>query len=191
MNTPLQLSFHNLPHSRFIESAVQEAVDRLVSSHSRITGCRVVVDQPHRHHRDGNPIEVRIDLKMPGVELVAKRESAQGAGMGDLPPVIVEAFEEIERQIEESVSRRRGFVKTHEDPPHARVARLFPEAGYGFLETSDGRELFFHRNSVLSPGFGGLDVGSEVSFVEELGEKGPQASTVKIVGKHHHVSGNA
>lgn len=188
MKTPLQISFHNLPHSRVIERAIQEAVERLEDTHGRITNCRVIVDQPHRHHQEGNPLQVRIDLKVPGAELVVKRESAGNLAHSDLFLLIQEAFEEMQARIEEFVNRRRGFVKTHEDHPHARVSRLFTEAGYGFLETLDGREIFFHRNSVLGAGFSNLDVGTEVSFVEELGEKGPQASTVKIVGRHNHVS---
>ena len=67
------------------------------------------------------------------------------------------------------------------------MARLFPEDGYGFLRTLDDREIFFHRNSVVNGEFKRLAVGTEVSFVEELGEKGPQASTVKLVGRHNHV----
>jgi cold shock CspA family protein/ribosome-associated translation inhibitor RaiA len=188
MKTPLQISFHNLPHSRTIESSIQEAVDRLEGTHDRITSCRVIVDQPHRHHKEGNLFQVRIDLKMAGAELVVKRETAGSIAYGDLTLVIQEAFEEMQTQIEEFVNRRRGFVKTHEDVPHARVTRLFTEEGYGFLKTLDGREIFFHRNSVLGSGFDSLEVGSEVSFVEELGEKGPQASTVKAVGRHNHVS---
>jgi cold shock CspA family protein len=62
------------------------------------------------------------------------------------------------------------------------VNRLFPEEGYGFLETPDGREIYFHRHSVLYPGFDRLAIGTEVRFVEEPGEKGPQASTVAIAG---------
>jgi len=59
---------------------------------------------------------------------------------------------------------------------------LFPKQDYGFLETPDGREIYFHRNSVLHPGFDRLEIGTEVRFVEELGQEGPQASTVAIVG---------
>jgi len=187
MNTPLQIAFHNLPHSKVIERTIQEAVSNLESTYDRITGCHVIVDQPHRHHREGNLFQVRIDLKMPGAELVVKRESDGNLEFGDLSIVIQEAFEEMQAQIEEFVHRRRGFVKTHDELPHARVNRLFPEAGYGFLKTLDGREIFFHRNSVLGSGFSTLDVGTEVSFVEELGEKGPQASTVKLLGRHNHV----
>jgi cold shock CspA family protein len=76
-------------------------------------------------------------------------------------------------------------VKAHETSPHARVAKLFPEEGYGFLETPDGREVYFHRNSVKDSGFDRLEIGTEVRFAEESGEQGPQASAVIIVGKRH------
>jgi cold shock CspA family protein len=57
---------------------------------------------------------------------------------------------------------------------------LFPERGYGFLTTSDGREVYFHQNSVLGNKFKDLKIGTEVRFVEEPGDKGPQASTVRV-----------
>jgi cold shock CspA family protein len=72
-------------------------------------------------------------------------------------------------------------------PPHGRVASLIAEQDYGFIEASDGSEVYFHRNSVVGGGFDKLAVGDEVrfSFHAEEGEKGPQASTVVAVGKHH------
>lgn len=186
MNTPLQVSFHNLPHSLTVESAARDAVERLESLFDRIVSCCVVIDQPHRHHRQGNRLLIKVDLKVPGCELVVKREPEDGEESLDLVAVINDAFDDLQRQLEEFLSRRRRFVKSHEGPPHARVARVFPDDGYGFLQTLDGRELFFHRNSVLNEGFRRLHVGSEVTFVEELGDKGPQASTVKLVGRHNH-----
>jgi cold shock CspA family protein len=60
---------------------------------------------------------------------------------------------------------------------------MFPEDEYGFLETPDGREIYFHKNSVLQPGFDQLEVGMEVHFAEGVGEKGPQATTVRLAGK--------
>ena len=59
----------------------------------------------------------------------------------------------------------------------------------GFIKTHDDRRIFFHRNSVIDGRFDELDIDSEVSFVEEMGDKGPQASTVHVVGRHHHASG--
>ena len=125
---------------------------------------------------------------MPGAELVVKRELSGSLSGGDLLVVIQDAFDEMHRQIEDFVKRRRGFVKTHDGPARARVARLFLNEGYGFLETGEGREVFFHQNSVRDGEFKHLKVGTEVSFVEELGEKGAQASTVRVVGRHNHVS---
>jgi cold shock CspA family protein len=55
------------------------------------------------------------------------------------------------------------------------------------LTTSDGREIYFHSKAVIDGRFDGLRVGTEVTFAEEAGEKGPQASTVKPVGRHHHL----
>ncbi len=62
---------------------------------------------------------------------------------------------------------------------------LVPEEDYGRIETPDERVIYFHRNSVLDNAFDKLEVGSEVRFVEEMGERGPQASTLTLVGKHH------
>ena len=56
--------------------------------------------------------------------------------------------------------------------------------GFGFLETADGREIYFHKNSVLDGAFSRLSVGARVAFAEEPGDKGPQASTVRLLGKH-------
>ena len=64
------------------------------------------------------------------------------------------------------------------------MARLDPSGEFGFLETIDGQEVYFHRNSVVGDGYSRLRVGSRVTFAEEMGEKGAQASTVKPLGKH-------
>ena len=52
------------------------------------------------------------------------------------------------------------------------------------LALPNGREVYFHSNSVLDGAFSRLAVGTHVIFAEEMGEKGPQASTVKLLGKH-------
>ena len=72
-------------------------------------------------------------------------------------------------------------------PNHGRIARLFKTEGYGFIQASDGNEIYMHRNAVVGNGFDHLSEGDEVRFVlhEGEGEKGPQASTVMPIGKHH------
>lgn len=187
MKLPLQISFHNMPRSEEIASLVEERAELLDNFAANIMSCRVVIDMPHRHHERGNQYRVRIDAKVPGEELVATREPDERSDYKDINIAIRDAFDALVRQLEDYVRRVRGATKTHQELPHARVEKLFPQAGYGFLSTIDGREIYFRTESVLPPGFARLEVGSEVTFVEEEGEKGPQASTVHVVGRHHRV----
>lgn len=71
-----------------------------------------------------------------------------------------------------------------EKEPIALVVRLFPNEDYGFIKSpADNEEYYFHRNSVLHGDFDRLEIGTEVRFEPEMGEKGMQASTVQIVSK--------
>jgi cold shock CspA family protein len=187
MRLPVQIAFHNMPHDAAIESAIRGNADWLDNYYDRIMSCRVVVDRPHLHHREGNLFQIRIDLKVPGRELVVKREPTEHSDYKDLDIMIRDAFDEARRQLEDHGRRQRGDVKAREPQPHARVVKLFPDSDYGFLATPDGREVYFHRNSVVEATFEDLEVGTEVRFVEELGDKGPQASTLTPVGRHSHL----
>jgi cold shock CspA family protein/ribosome-associated translation inhibitor RaiA len=188
MQLPLQVTFQHLPHSDEVEDIVYENASRLDGFCDQIMSCRVVVDMPHRHHRQGNLYQVRVDITVPGEELVVNREAGQHTQYKDLRVAIDDAFNTAARLLEDYARRHRLDVKAHQEAPaHARVAKVFPEVDYGFLETLDGREIYFHRNSLVGADFDQLEPGTEVAYVEEQGEKGPQASTVKPVGRHHHV----
>lgn len=185
MELPLQIAFRNtdpLPHLEEVVRRRAEALDRFCE---HIMACRVVIDVPHRHHKHGNQYRVRVDVTVPDDELVVNREAAGHDLARDPEQAIREAFETAARLLEDYVRRRRGNVKFHVCMPHARVRVLLPEQDHGFLETPDGREVYFHRNSVVSAGFDHLVPGTEVAFAEEVGEKGPQATTVRPVGRHH------
>jgi cold shock CspA family protein len=99
-----------------------------------------------------------------------------------LRTIVNEAFKAMRRRLRDLRARQRGDLKTHEEP-RGLVVRLFREDGYGFLKTPDGRDIYFHRHSVLDDDWSRLDIGTEVRFAEEMGREGPQASTVQIVSK--------
>lgn len=183
MQLPLQIAFRNMERSEAIEQMVRDKAAKLDEFADRIMSCRVVVTMPHRHHAHGNQYQVRIDLTLPHGEVVVNRESSQHTEYRDIAIALRDAFDAAKRQLADQLRRRRGFVKMHEETPHARVTRLFPEQGYGFLATPDGREIYFHRNSVLDGNFDRLEIGTEAVFVEEEGVNGPQATTVKPVGR--------
>jgi ribosomal subunit interface protein len=179
MQSPLEITFQHMERSEETEEVIRQKATKLEQFFGKILACRVVVEAAHRRHRQGNQYHVRIDLSVPGGEIVVNRTPGARSEYQDLNVALRDAFNAARRQLEDHLKRRRGAVKNHEITPHARVSQLLPGEGYGFLSTPDGREIYFHRHSVLDDGFDRLEVGTEVTFVEAQGEKGPQASTVK------------
>jgi ribosome-associated translation inhibitor RaiA len=185
MQIPLQITFRGVEKTEAIEKVIRKKARKLERICSYITSARVAVESSQTHQRSGSPYRVRIHLNVPpGHELVVKREESEGH-LHEQPPTIVRAaFEAAERQLKELVQRQRGEVKSHpEQEKMAFIDKLFPEEGYGFLKTVEGRVLYFHRNSVLSDDFDRLEIGTGVRYVEAMGEEGPQASTVQIFDK--------
>ena len=194
----VQISFRNMEASEAVAEKIREEAENLATYYDRIISCRVVVEVPHRRHERGNLYQVRIDMTVPGGELIVKHApslhgASERAGVTEGPKkfeahtphknvlvAIHDAFDTARRQLQDYARRQRGVVKTHEPPSYAHVVRLFPEDDYGFLETPDGVEVYFHRNSVWNAGFDQLEAGTEVAFVVEEGEDGLQASTVRI-----------
>jgi ribosomal subunit interface protein len=177
MKLPIQITARNVSLSDAAKSLIREKAEKLESFYAHVMGCRVVVEAPHRHQNKGILYNVRVDMTVPGGELVVKREPHE-----DLYVSIRDAFDAARRQLQEFARRQRGEVKLHESAPEAHVSKIFPEEGYGFLETPDGREIYFHENSVVNGEFQSLSVGTAVRFAEEQGAEGPQASTVNVIG---------
>ncbi|MBA1330871.1 30S ribosomal protein S30, partial [Candidatus Endoriftia persephone str. Guaymas] len=90
-------------------------------------------------------------------------------------------------QLQDYARKQRNKVKRHEPPLHGRISKLVPLEDFGKIESSDGKEIYFYRNSVVDADFDSLAIGNDVRYVEEAGDEGPQASTVYIIGKHHIV----
>lgn len=184
---PLQVVFRNVDRSDALEAKIREKTEKLCQFHPNVMSCRVSVEQLHRHHQQGNHFHIRIDLKVPGHELVAGREPDQDHAYTDPYVALRDAFDAMKRQLEDVARHQQGHVKTHELPGHGRVIELDAGHGCGRIESSDGGQFYFHRNSLVADDFDQLAVGGEVRFATEMGEEGPQASSVQRVGKHHIV----
>jgi len=173
---PLQITTRKLSLSETAISAIKLKAEKLETFYRQIMACRVMVETPHRHKNHGTLYNVRIDLTVPGGELIVKREPHE-----DVYVAIRDAFDAARRQLQNYSRRRRGDVKLHVKPPMARISKLFADEGFGFLETDDGREIYFHSNSVVDSDFEQLNIGSTVRFAEKQGVNGPQASTVALL----------
>jgi cold shock CspA family protein/ribosome-associated translation inhibitor RaiA len=185
MQTPLQIDFQNMEASPAIRESIAQHVDTLETRYGRVTACRVVLKGPGGHHQSGGLYEVNIRLALPnGQEVNVGRTAQRDERHANLPFAINDAFKRARRRLQDHARKLQGQVKQHEGPPIGTVVRLDTAGEFGFLEAPDGREVYFHRNSVLNGGFARLTVGSRVTYAEERGEKGPQASTVRVLGKH-------
>jgi len=204
MKWSLQITYRNVMPSATIEEWIREEAEKLDTFYRHIVACRVAVHVPHRHHRKGSLYHIRIDLQVPGGEIIVNREPTLASEvrvlehpaaakhlelhplMKNLHLAIKSAFRIAARRLQDYARRQRGEVKLHLPLAHAFVSKIFPAEGYGFLTSNDGREIYFHENSVLNDAFPHLELGTAVSFVEELGDHGPQASTVRIVDERRN-----
>ncbi|KQW51050.1 MULTISPECIES: HPF/RaiA family ribosome-associated protein [unclassified Ensifer] len=178
-----QIRFRGMEPSASVEVAVREQIARLQRFHKRITSCNVVIEAPHRHGRKGFVYHVRVNVTVPGREIVVGHEHEEDHAHEDVRVAIRDSFNAAQRQLEDVVREMSGYrVKSHPERLHGEVARLVPEEGFGFIAAADGREFFFRRESMASGDqWMQLKTGMEVRFAEHEGEKGPFASAVTIV----------
>ncbi|HLG57535.1 MAG TPA: HPF/RaiA family ribosome-associated protein [Vicinamibacterales bacterium] len=203
---PTQITFRGLSHDSVLDDEIREHVSWLEQFYAGIVRCRVLVEVPHRHRHDGRHFHVRVEVTVPGgapivishepslhgrlkdVEDEAHRKDDDIVGVHRYASVAIkEAFDAARRRLEDFAREQRGTVKAHEVPTHGEVAELSKVDGYGFIQAGEHR-IYFNRASVLNDAFDALAVGAAVAFVEEKGEKGPQASSVRVLGRHHYLS---
>jgi cold shock CspA family protein/ribosome-associated translation inhibitor RaiA len=185
MQIPFEISFRNVEKTENLDNLVREKVDKLEKVCEYMTSFRMAVELPQKHMQSGNPYRIRIEINVPhSHKIVAKREPGEGSMHDDISTIIRSAFAAAERQLKAVTERQHGEIKKHpRQEIQAVVHKLLRDEGYGFLKTIDNRELYFHENSVLHDDFSRLEIGTGVRFVEEIGEKGPQARSVHIVDK--------
>ncbi len=184
MQTLPQIDFQGMEPSAEFRARIEQRIDRLEKRYGRVTACRIVVKGPGAHHRTGGLYEINIHVSLPDDREVAiERTPHLDERFQDFDFAVNDAFKRAGRRLQDQVRRMRGKVKHHESMPTGVVRKLMQGEGYGFLESADGREIYFHRNSVADRGFDDLEVGERVGFTEEDGEKGPRASYVKAVSE--------
>ena len=168
-----------------LEADIRERVQKLEKLCDHIISCHVVVEQLHRHKHRGNLFNIRIDVAVPGKTLIVEHEHRMDHGHEDAYVAARDSFNAMGRKLEDYARRERGDVKHHDEPDHGRIVELYPNMDYGNIESSDGRVIYFHRNSIVNGNFDDLENGTRVRYVEEAGDEGPQASSVSIIDKHY------
>lgn len=109
MHIPLQITIRNVEHSEALETHIRDKANKLDEFFEHIMSCRVVVEVPHKHHQQGKLYNVRLDIGVPGSEIVVNRDRAE-----DVYVALRDAFDAARRQVEDYSRKLRGDVKRHE-----------------------------------------------------------------------------
>jgi ribosome-associated translation inhibitor RaiA/cold shock CspA family protein len=188
MQGPVEIAFHNMEPSEWAEREIRAHIAELERIFDRIASCRVRVDKRAKVNGTSIPPVVHIEIGIPGrADLIVSHEPEhlqRKFQRPDLQNAINEAFRIAERQLVELKNQRHGRTKA---PLHdatnqhlGQVAEVQAEQDFGFLVTSEGALLYFHRNSVLSGDFDSLSRGDEIYYVEGVGDTGPIATKVRV-----------
>src|SRR3954471_23031620 len=112
MQIPLEISTRDVTLTPPIEAELRKRAQKLERFYGRITSCRIAVERPTgNHHQEGGPYRVRVDITVPGSELVADKSDEE------IYAAIRGAFDAAERQVEAWAAKRRGEVKSQVLPP--------------------------------------------------------------------------
>ncbi|WP_040621102.1 HPF/RaiA family ribosome-associated protein [Rhodovulum sp. PH10] len=189
MQVPIEIAFHNVDSTEWAETMIRERIDELERRFERITSFRVRVERRAKSNGVMTvPPVVRLEIGVPGrADLVVSHEPEflqRKFQRPDLQKAINEAFRIAERQLLALKEQREGRTNApYSDIQNQRlgqVAEVQPEQDFGYLVTSEGSLLYFHRNSVLTGDFDALGRGDELYYVEGVGDTGPVATKVRV-----------
>lgn len=182
MQVESQISFHGMDRSPAVEAKVRERMEELEQFQDRITVCHVKIEAPHRHSHHGKIYRVSIDIQVPGAEIVVSNAHEMNHAHEDIYVALRDSFDAARRRLEDAARRMDVHrVKPHPPKGHGSIARLMSEDGYGFIETPDGREFYFDRDSLTVGDWDTLTPGTTVRFTERDGANGLFATAVKPV----------
>lgn len=111
MKLPLQITLRDIPQSEAVEAAIREKVEKLDHFYPHMMSCRVTVEMPGKHKHQGKDFGIRIDITVPGTEIVVNKEHGE-----DIYVVLRDAFDAAKRQLEDYARKQRGDVKAHTQP---------------------------------------------------------------------------
>lgn len=112
MKQPLQIRFLGMEPSEAVASSARKRADKLDRFCPDIMSCRVSIELVDKHQHQGRSFAVRVGVTLPDHELSVDRVHDEDAYVA-----LREAFDDMKRQIEDSVRRTRGQTKQHLPPP--------------------------------------------------------------------------
>jgi ribosome-associated translation inhibitor RaiA len=175
---PLDIRFLEMAPSEALEVAARAKAHKLEQVCPQMMSCRVTIERQHRHQHQGQPYAVRVDVTWAGHELSVDRVHDE-----DVYVALRDAFDDMQRRVEDAVHRDRGQEKVHPVPLHGEVVRLSADPRCGFIRTGTGDEYWFGPENVADAPFEHVALGAQVQFLPDPSAGSPQAKRVSL-GKH-------
>lgn len=113
MKVPLKITYRNMDSSPSLERSIREQVSKLERLHDGIIGCRVTVESPHHSHTKGNHYRIRVEVTVPGREIVADRGPDKHDEHEDPFVAVRDAFRAAQRGLLGYLTRRRELRRAN------------------------------------------------------------------------------
>jgi len=175
MQKPIQITIKNVDPSDQLNALIKEKANKLQQFNENIISCHITVEQTQRHKHQGKLNNLRINISVPGKELIVTHNPNE-----NIYVAVRDAFDDARRQLENYSQISHGGIKTHPNLLHGKIVRLFED--FGFIEGTDGEEYYFNADNLVSSKFNKLKLGFSVRFIEAMGQEGLQAHHVSV---HH------
>ena len=181
----LEITYRDFPKPILAEERIAERVEKLERLFPRLQSLRIVSEQIQHSRHKGKLYQVRLDAVLPGGEVTVDKSHADKESHTDFFVAMRDSFNALESRLHTFADKKNLAVKHHDTPPHGVVRAVFPD--HGFIRDAEGFEVYFHANSVVDGKFDDVQVGTEVRYaaVDNESAKGPQATSVHVIGKHH------
>jgi len=173
----LKVETRNVELRKGWQEKIEEEKEKLVRNFAAyLLHLRVAIEAT-THHKEGG-FEIKLVASIPNDIVVVTRKG------GGVRPLLVEAFDVLSLQLKENLRKKRKNKKGPETladgDSYGTIRKLSPHESYGFITTFDERDVYFHENALKNVEMEQLSEGDGVFYGETRGDKGPQASWVRL-----------
>jgi ribosomal subunit interface protein len=112
MTDSMQITYRDVEQTEAIEAHVRKRGHKLMNCGHPLVSCRVAIEAPHRHKLHGHHYRVRIDLTLPGAELIVHRSPDESDQHENLYAAIDDAFDHALRRIHDHAHRLRSDLRS-------------------------------------------------------------------------------
>ncbi|MEA3469706.1 MAG: cold shock domain-containing protein [Thermodesulfobacteriota bacterium] len=174
----LKVETRNVELRKGWQTKIDEEKEKLIRHFANFVLHLRVSIEATSHHKEGG-YELKLVASVPNDTVVVARKGE------NVLPLLVEAFDVLALQMKEMLRKKRQSQKGADAPledsaQYGVIRKLSPYESYGFIVSQDAREIYFHENALKDISMDSLTEGDAVMYGESHGDKGPQASWVRI-----------